>query len=210
LDDDKDSLQKNIQAVADAASFDVVITSGAMSKGKFDHIRAVLEEIGAEIVFHGLRILPGHPVLFALISGRNGKTPFFGLPGNPGAAAACFRFLAVPYLRNLQGRTKEQPIMARLVRQELTSKSKHGCSAMPNTDCFRHGLLSTSATGQLIVEPSLDQSPAKLGQFTATNCWIHLRPNDMGTGPNPIGMDVVECYPISPTGAIHLSATRLN
>ncbi|EAQ85564.1 hypothetical protein CHGG_09578 [Chaetomium globosum CBS 148.51] len=114
LDDDKHSLQKHIQSVAAAGSFDVIITSGAVSRGKFDHIRAVLEQIGSTIVFHGLRVRPGHPVLFAVIPGPNGRTPFFGLPGNPGAAAACFRFLVAPYLRTLQGRAKEQPIMARL------------------------------------------------------------------------------------------------
>jgi molybdopterin molybdotransferase len=210
LDDDPTKLQRDVQETADRAEYDVLITSGAVSKGRFDHVRAVLGQMGAEIVFHGLAIRPGHPVLFALLPGTKGKTAFFGLPGNPGAAAACFRFLAVPYLRALQGQPTERPILARLLRQPTTSTPKHGCHSMQNTDCFRHGVLSTSPTGHLTVEPSPDQSPAKLGPFITANCWIHLRPADQATLPGPAGSHLVECYPISPTGAIHLSTALPN
>ncbi|KAK4148471.1 MoeA, N-terminal and linker domain-containing protein [Chaetomidium leptoderma] len=207
LGDDPAGLHDHVRAAVGSREYDLLITSGAVSKGRFDHVRDVLDKMGAEIVFHGLAIRPGHPVLFALIPGVKGRTAFFGLPGNPGAAAACFRFLAVPYLRVLQGRAMERPILARVLRQPETSKAKHGCHSMQNTDCFRHGVLSTSVTGQLIVEPSAEQSPAKLGPFITANCWIHFRPDHP---PGPGATDLVECYPISSTGTIHLSTSLLN
>ncbi|KAL2138669.1 hypothetical protein VTI28DRAFT_6392 [Corynascus sepedonium] len=210
LADDPSALRDALQNAANSAEFDVLITSGAVSKGKFDHIRGVLEQINAEIIFHGLGVRPGHPVLFALIPGASGKTAFFGLPGNPGASSACFRFLTVPYLRALQEQPVEQPMLARLVRQPTTTKTKHGCHAMQDTDCFRHGVLSITATGQLIVEPSSDQSPAKLGPFITANCWIHLRPHHSNAPASFTGTDIVECYPLSPMGTIRFATTFLN
>lgn len=210
LDDEPVGLHDRVRAVMDSGTYDVLITSGAVSKGKFDHVRSVLDELGADIVFHGLAMRPGHPALFALIPGLKGKTAFFGLPGNPGAAAACFRFLTVPYLQALQGQAQEQPIIARLLQRPGETTSKHGCRSMQNTDCFRHGVLSTSAVGQLIAEPSTEQSPAKVGPFITANCWIHIRPDDDATpSPNQTAT-TVDCYPISPTGSIHLAPSLLN
>ncbi|KAK4243681.1 MoeA, N-terminal and linker domain-containing protein [Corynascus novoguineensis] len=197
LADDPSALRDALQNAADSADFDVLITSGAVSKGKFDHIRGVLGQIGAEIIFHGLGVRPGHPVLFALVPGARGKTAFFGLPGNPGASSACFRFLIVPYLRALQGQPVAQPMLARLVRQPTTTKTKHGCHAMQDTDCFRHGVLSITAT-------------AKLGPFITANCWIHLRPHHSNAPASPTGADLVECYPLSPMGTIRFATTVLN
>lgn len=210
LGDDPTELRDQIRMTVDSGRYDVLVTSGAVSKGKFDHVPGVLDETGAEIVFHGLAIRPGHPVLLSLIPAAKGRVAFFGLPGNPGAAAACFRFLAVPYLRALQGQALEEPIVARLLRQPEQVKSQHNCLSKQDMDCFRHGVLSTSATGQLIVEPSDEQSPAKLGPFTTANCWIHLRPDHDQTVPSPSRADLVECYPISPTGTIQLSTSLLN
>ncbi|KAK4236060.1 MoeA, N-terminal and linker domain-containing protein [Achaetomium macrosporum] len=197
LDDDPTSLHDRVREAAESRKFDLLLTSGAVSKGKFDHVRHVLDQIGAEIIFHGLAIRPGHPVLFALIPGNEGRrTAFFGLPGNPGAAAACFRFLTVPYLRALQGQEAEQPILARLLQRptspDTDNNARRSCHPMPETDCFRHGILPATPTGQMIVEPSREQSPAKLGPFTTANCWVHFRP---GAGAE----EVVECYPLDPS-----------
>jgi molybdopterin molybdotransferase len=207
LDDDPVSLRNHVEKAAMLEQYDVFVTSGAVSKSKFDYVRSVLDEMGAEVVFHGLAIRPGHPVLFAMVPGNERKTAFFGLPGNPGAAAACFRFLTVPYLRELQGQPREQPSLAKLLHRPDSPSDKHGCHAKQNMDCFRHGILSTSAAGQIIVEASAEQSPAKLGPFTTANCWIHFPPEPQATIPGPGGVHLVECYPISPTGAIRLSSS---
>jgi molybdopterin molybdotransferase len=208
LDDNPTSLRSHLEKAVDSEQYDVLMTSGAVSKGKFDYLRGVLDEMGAEVVFHGLAIRPGHPVLFATVPGNEQKTAFFGLPGNPGAAAACFLFLTVPYLRELQGQPREQPILARLLHRSDAQGNKHSCGGKQGRDCFRHGILSTSAAGQIIVEASAEQSPAKLGPYTTANCWIHLRPEPQATLAGPGGAHLVECYPISPTGAVRLSPSE--
>lgn len=211
LDDDPTLLYHRLQTVADSAIYEVIITSGAVSKGRFDHIPAVLAQMDAETLFHGVAIRPGHPVLFALLpSGEAGdgvtkrKTTFFGLPGNPGAAAACFRFLVVPYLRTLTGQTREAPVMATLTSQTSPSaKQTVHCNGkkdvtaphVSSSDIFRHGVLQATAQGGLTVQPSKEQSPAKLGPFVTANCWIHFRPY----GESKLDAGLVECYPISTT-----------
>ncbi|KAL2015209.1 hypothetical protein VTK56DRAFT_6061 [Thermocarpiscus australiensis] len=200
LDDDPTTLHHHILEAADSGSYDVILTSGAVSKGRADHVRNVLEQTDAEIVFHGLAIRPGHPVLFALVPANQGTVAFFGLPGNPGAAAACFRFLTVPYLRALQGQATERPMQARLVRSGESKAHHNGCSTQA-MDCFRHGVLSVGSGGQLTVKASEEQSPAKLGSFIAANCWIHFKADAINREA-----ELVDCYPISPTG-IQLSAT---
>lgn len=201
LDDNPLRLQDCLQAVVDSGVYDAVLTSGGVSKGRADHVRDVLLDTGAEIVFHGLPIRPGHPVLFAVLPGAAGKIPVFGLPGNPGAAAACFRFLTVPYLRSLQGQEPERPIRVRLAQSEGVSGKGTDCNGVTATDRFRHGILSASEGGQLTVRPSPDQSPAKLGPYIAANCWIHFVRDGLGSEG-----DLIDCYPLPLTG-ISLSTT---
>ncbi|KXX77639.1 Molybdopterin molybdenumtransferase [Madurella mycetomatis] len=205
VDDDAARLHCQAEKMANSGLYDLVITSGAVSKGKFDHVRQVLEQLDAEIVFHGLAIRPGHPALFALLPTKGArKTAFFGLPGNPGAAAACFRFLTVPYLRALQGQPPEPPILARLSSPRGVCNLK----SAPQTDCFRLGLLSTTLEGQLTVQSNPDHSPAKLGPFLSANCWIHLK-SDFFPPPTSSGL-LVECYPVSPAGILNLQPSYYN
>ncbi|KAK4459676.1 MoeA, N-terminal and linker domain-containing protein [Cladorrhinum samala] len=202
IDDEPEELHEKLHdAVSPGAEerYDVVITSGAVSKGRHDHVRDVLEKMGAEIIFHGLAIRPGHPVLFALLKApdSDARTAFFGLPGNPGAAAACFRFLVVPYLRTLRGQEREKFIPARLVGMaaEGTMASNSKCAGKV-MDCFRHGVLSALPGEGLGVEVSPEQSPAKLRPYKSVNCWVHF---EYGPGRAGVsGADMVKCYPFSP------------
>lgn len=209
LDDDAAMLYRRLQTVARSGAYDVIITSGAVSKGRFDHVPAVLAQMDAEILFHGVAIRPGHPVLFALLpsgqskdSKRGRKTALFGLPGNPGAAAACFRFLVVPYLRRLTGQAQESPIIASLESPvsptagntvSCNSKRDGATTQTTSPDLFRHGVLLVTARGGLTVTQSREQSPAKLGPFATVNCWIHSRPH----GQSKLEAGLAECYPIS-------------
>lgn len=84
-----------LRAAADA---DLVITSGGVSVGEEDHVRAVLEESGGLSLWR-LAIKPGKPLAFGEIHG----TPVLGLPGNPAAVLVTFLVLAIPYIRRRQG-----------------------------------------------------------------------------------------------------------
>ena len=77
---------------------DVIISTGGVSVGEEDHLRAVLAEHG-ELDFWRLAIKPGKPFTY----GRIDEIPFFGLPGNPSAVLVCYLMLVLPTLRRACG-----------------------------------------------------------------------------------------------------------
>jgi molybdopterin molybdotransferase len=184
LKDEPMSLEAALSSV-EANNWDVVITTGAVSKGKFDFIVPALEELRADVHFHGVAIRPGHPVLFATTNG----IPLFGLPGNPIATAACFRFLVVPFLRDVLGHKKEQPVAAQL--HGPNDSRNCSVSSPAHLDCFRHGTMSVDGHEKKVVDLSSNQSPAIISHFTSSNCWVHI---PHGHQPE-LEKAVVYCYP---------------
>lgn len=91
-----------LQQAAEAA--DVVITTGGVSVGEEDHIRAAVEALG-QLQLWRVRIKPGKPFAF----GRINETPFIGLPGNPVSCFVAFCLLARPYLLACQGMEQVKP-----------------------------------------------------------------------------------------------------
>lgn len=93
-------------ARAHAAGARVVVSTGAVSMGRYDFVPQALQRLGAEVLFHKLAIRPGKPLLFARLADG---TLFFGLPGNPMAVAVGLRFFVEPALRAMLGLPPEQP-----------------------------------------------------------------------------------------------------
>lgn len=87
-----------------AAEADLVLTSGGVSVGDEDHVKAAVEDLG-ELTLWKVAMKPGKPLAF----GRIGDTPFLGLPGNPVSLFATFLLFAAPAIRQLQGRTEAMP-----------------------------------------------------------------------------------------------------
>lgn len=75
LQDDVQSLEEALQS-SEGTAWDLIITTGAVSKGKFDFIEPALARMHAQVIFHGVAIRPGHPTLFATIDRDCGKIPF--------------------------------------------------------------------------------------------------------------------------------------
>ena len=80
-------------------SYDVLILSGGVSKGKFDLIPEVLNELGVETIFHTIAQRPGKPMWF----GTSQKTVVFALPGNPVSTLACAARYVLPWLKAQMG-----------------------------------------------------------------------------------------------------------
>ena len=68
-------------------SSDVILFSGAVSKGKFDYLPSVLEKLGMERIFHTIAQRPGKPFLFGKF---NSGALIFGFPGNPVSTFVCY------------------------------------------------------------------------------------------------------------------------
>jgi len=87
-----------------AARADMVMTTGGVSVGEEDHVKAALEDIG-ELTLWRVRMKPGKPLAF----GHIGDTPFMGLPGNPVSVFVTFLLFARPCLQTLQGCGESEP-----------------------------------------------------------------------------------------------------
>ena len=85
-----------------AASCDAIITSGGVSVGDYDVVKAVLGQLGA-LEWWQVAIKPAKPLAFGLIDG----TPIFGLPGNPVSSHVSFELFARPALRMMMGHASE-------------------------------------------------------------------------------------------------------
>ena len=85
-------------ALAAAAGCDLILTSGGVSTGEEDHVRAAIERAGT-LAFWRVAIKPGRPVALGAI----GATPLLGLPGNPVAALVTLTALGRPLLDRLGG-----------------------------------------------------------------------------------------------------------
>ncbi len=95
----------------------ILLTSGGVSMGEHDHLPAVLADLGAQILFHRIRLKPGKPMLVALL----GDLLVLGLPGNPVSAYVnALLFLPVALAR-LEGRAFPDPWR----RARLAAPVKH-------------------------------------------------------------------------------------
>ncbi len=81
---------------------DLIVTSAGVSVGEFDHTRAALEAMGAQMALWRVRMRPGAPVGFGTIAG----IPWIGLPGNPVSVMVTFELFVRPTIRRMLGHTR--------------------------------------------------------------------------------------------------------
>ena len=113
---------KTIQAALDKAApdHDLIFTSGGVSRGEEDHVKAAVEALGS-LHFWRLAIKPGRPVAL----GQIGASAFIGLPGNPVAVMVTFMIIARPLILRLSGCHDVTPPFFR-VRAGFDHKKKRG------------------------------------------------------------------------------------
>jgi len=150
----KKEIQKNMKSKSD-----LVITSGAVSAGKFDFIPNIVKQFKLKSIFKGVNIRPGKPIMFAKF---NNNMCFFGLPGNPISSAACFRFFVLPLIFKSLGTTLEKPIVAKL---------KYKFSKKKFFTRFIKGKLIFTKKGEAEFEVFKGQESYKIGSFTKSNAW---------------------------------------
>ncbi|MGN6817957.1 MAG: molybdopterin molybdotransferase MoeA [Sphingomonas sp.] len=143
-----------------AAGHDLILSSGGVSGGDHDLVRAALERRGARIVFHGLPMRPGKPILFAILA--DGR-PFVGLPGNPVAAIVGFRFFVTAVLRAMLGLAPE-----RGEQVDVTVAAREGVTM------FLRARLGPQLIGPRTVDIDLDQRSHVLSSVIAADCWLRV------------------------------------
>ena len=107
-----------------ATEADVVITTGGVSVGAEDHVRAAVEKLG-RLSLWKLAIKPGKPFSFGTVGGK----PFFGLPGNPVAVFVTFVLLVRPFILRMQGALADAapvfPVKAGFTVSEASTRQEY-------------------------------------------------------------------------------------
>ncbi|MCG8306623.1 MAG: molybdopterin molybdotransferase MoeA [Cytophagales bacterium] len=107
LDDDKKNLTQKLEGILYA--HDVIITSGGVSRGKFDFLPEAFEDLGVKKSFHRVKQKPGKPFWFG--TKAPGKV-VFAFPGNPVSTFLCFHKYFVPWLRKTLGMDRTSHVRA--------------------------------------------------------------------------------------------------
>ena len=164
LKDKDDKLFKKLINKNFKSKYDIVITNGAVSAGKFDFVPRIIKNFKLSNHFKGVAIRPGKPIMFAKF--KNINQSFFGLPGNPISSAACFKFFVYPYLRSILNMKHERPFKAKL---------KNNYSKKKNFTRFLKSKVVINKKGALEVEVLKGQESFRIKSFTKANAWSLFR-----------------------------------
>ncbi len=155
-----DQKTKIAKAISNSLSSDVVLVTGGVSVGRYDHVPKVLEELGAEILFSKVNIKPGKPLLFA----RLHSTLIFGLPGNPVSTTVSYIQFVRPALHRLTGREFKPPL-------RISARLEHELVKSDNRRHFLRAILEEQ-NEELFVRTTGPQGSGMLSSVTKANCFI--------------------------------------
>ena len=145
---------------------DVLVTSGGVSVGPHDLVRAIEAELGVEEVFWRVAIKPGKPVSF----GVRGETLVFGLPGNPVSSLVGCELFVKPALRALQGQRDPLP------------RTESGLLALPlrRNDARDEFVRARSRLDQngVVLEPLSGQESHMIARAAAADGLVHVPRGD--------------------------------
>ncbi|MNS71952.1 Molybdopterin molybdenumtransferase [compost metagenome] len=158
-----------------AAGAQVLVSTGAVSAGRYDFIPDALRARGARIVFHKVAIRPGKPLLFAVLP--NGAL-YFGLPGNPVSAAVGQRFFVEPVLRRLLGLAAE-PLLQLPLQADVRKP--------PGLRFHARARVEVDAQGRLSARVLAGQESFRLKSMLQANAWVVLEgEGDLATAGTPV------------------------
>jgi molybdopterin molybdotransferase len=140
LADRRERVQDALAAAA--RNHDAIVTSGGVSVGEEDHMKAAVEALGRLHAWR-LAIKPGRPIALGQIADGSRQVPFLGLPGNPVAAMVTFLRIVRPLLQRLMGASETPPRLYR-VRADFEHKKKKDRRE------FLRARLSRDADGTLV------------------------------------------------------------
>jgi molybdopterin molybdotransferase len=158
-DNNPDKFKKIIKKLRNSDT-DIIVTSGAISAGKFDFIPELINTLKFKKCFKGVAIKPGRPIMLSKLK-KNNKL-FFGLPGNPISCAAGFRFFVYPLIRKSLGMKTESA---------FTAKLKNQYSKVKNFKHFVRCFVKINNKGLTQLEVLQGQQSNKIKSFVEANCW---------------------------------------
>jgi molybdopterin molybdotransferase len=158
-----DNLDTTRSALATAlAECDAIVTSGGVSVGELDFVKAAFQQLGGELAFWRVAIKPGKPLAFGQWKGKL----LFGLPGNPVSAFVTFLLLVRPALLRFQGAGVP----------ELPSRPGILAEALVNAGDRRH-FVRVNLDGQGKVRPAGKQASHILHSLARANGLVDVPPS---------------------------------
>ncbi len=131
--DSPESLREHLGRALDC---DLLVTTAGISVGEHDYVRAVLDELGATQRFWKLRMRPGAPVGFGLLS----EVPWIGLPGNPVSTMVTYELFVRPAIRKMMGHQ-------RVFRRNVPVRMAEPISLKPKLQHFLRGIVTEGPNG---------------------------------------------------------------
>ena len=165
----REALRRGLEA-------DVLVTSGGVSVGPHDLVRATARELGVEEIFWGVAMRPGKPLAFGVL----GATLVFGLPGNPVSSLVSAELFVRPALLALQGHAEPRP---HFEAGELTAPL-HGAETR---DELVRARARVGEDGTVRLEPLTGQESHMIARAAGANALV-LVPR--GAGELPAGSTV--------------------
>lgn len=173
--DTLEDLRKTLNEASE--SCDLILTSGGVSMGEWDLVRKIMEDEGI-LDFWRVKLRPGSPPLFGLW----GKTPIFGLPGNPVSSHVVFRMIVAPWIRNLTG--ADGPVENRAFARLATV-------VKPTKDCLTlRRVTIEKGENELIASQKIHQGSGNIASMAHSEALVILQPGE----DYPIGKIVEIIY----------------
>ena len=179
--DEPEKFEQKIEEIL-AKDVQIILSSGAVSMGRYDFVPDGLRAMGAEILFHKAAIRPGKPILYARFP--NG-TSYFGLPGNPIASAVGLRFFVYPLIRKLRGLEQEEHTTA-ILQNDFSKESLFRF--------FQKAHYKHDEEGRLTVEILPGQESFKIKPMLHQNCWAVVPEYGLSLSAG----NMVDIYPLYP------------
>jgi len=147
---------------------DLVVTTGGVSQGDYDVVKAVMPELGATD-FAQVAMQPGKPQGFGLIG--DDRTPMIMLPGNPVSAFVSFEAFVRPAIRKLLGLTP-------YTRTAVRCRAAHVITSAPGRVQLARGVVSTAEDGGRVVELAGGHGSHLMADLARSNALVVL-PEDV-------------------------------
>ncbi len=147
-----------------SACCDVLVSTGGVSAGDSDWIRPLMTELG-QVDFWKLFLKPGRPFAFGVVGNQ---VPFFGLPGNPVAAAITALQLLWPALQLMEGQQEPELLPRLRVSLETPYRRRPG-----RPELARASLICTDS-GQLLARVSGSQASSRIGSLQSADLLLEI------------------------------------
>jgi molybdopterin molybdotransferase len=156
----KDTIEDTEKIFNEAYKYDVIISTGGVSMGKYDFIKDIYNNHNVDIKFEWVKVKPGRPCMFGLKGGK----PVFGLPGNQVSTMTSFLQFVRPALLKMMGANKiDKPVVNAILEDEIRKK--------PDRLNLIRGIF-TIRNNEFFVTTTGDQGSGILRSMSQANCLI--------------------------------------